>query len=67
MQGRTEKVNWTDYVKKEVLIPTAKKNRSTQHRVRKRKAKFICHILVRNCLLKRVTEGKIDELRRRGR
>jgi len=31
------------------------------------KAKYICHILGRNCLLKRVTEGKIEELRRRGR
>jgi hypothetical protein len=67
MQGRKEKVNWTDCVMKEVLVPRAKKDMSTQHAVRKRKAKYICHILGRNCFLKRVTEGKIEELRRRGR
>jgi hypothetical protein len=41
------------------------------HEVRKRKAKWIGHILRRNCLLKQVNEGKIkrqiDVTRRRGR
>jgi hypothetical protein len=61
------KVNWTDCVRKRVLVPRAKKDGNTKHRVRKKKATCIYHIFGRNCLLKRVTEGKIDELRRRGR
>jgi hypothetical protein len=30
------------------------------HEIRKRKAKWIGHILHRNCLIQRVTEGKIQ-------
>jgi hypothetical protein len=30
------------------------------HKIRKRKANWIGHILRRNCLLQRVTEGKIQ-------
>jgi hypothetical protein len=41
------------------------------HEIRKRKANWIGHILLRNCLLKEVTEGKtkgqIEVTRRRGR
>ena len=41
------------------------------HKIRKRKANWIGHILHRNCLLKQVIEGKIkgemDVTRRRGR
>jgi len=41
------------------------------HEIRKRKAKWIGHILRRNCLLKQVTEekikGEIEVIRRRGR
>ena len=41
------------------------------HEIRKRKANWIGHILRRNCLLKRVIEGKIkgemEVTRRRGR
>jgi len=34
---------------------------------KKKKAKLIVHILHRNCLLKHVIEGMIEETRRRGR
>ena len=41
------------------------------HEIRKRKANWIGHILLRNCLLKQVIEGKIkremEVARRRGR
>jgi hypothetical protein len=45
--------------------------RNILHEIRKRKANWIGHILRRNCLLKQVIEGKIQEqievTRRRGR
>jgi len=34
--------------------------RSILHRIKRRKANWIGHILRRNCLLKRVIEGKVD-------
>jgi hypothetical protein len=37
-----------------------KKQRNILHEIRKRKANLIGHILHRNCLLQRVTEGKIQ-------
>jgi hypothetical protein len=36
------------------------------HTIR-RKANWICHILRKNCLLKHVIEGKIEEKGRRGK
>ena len=48
-----------------------KEDRNTLHTVDRRKANWIGHILRGNCLLKHVTEGKIDGrmevTRRRGR
>jgi hypothetical protein len=45
--------------------------RNILHEIRKRKGSWICHILRRNCLLKEVIVGKIQEqkevTRRRGR
>jgi hypothetical protein len=37
-----------------------KEQRNILHEIRKRKAKWIGHILRRNCLLQRVTEGNIQ-------
>ena len=52
-------------------INTIKFINHTQHEIRKRKANWIGHIFRRNCLLQRVTEGKIkggtEVTRRRGR
>jgi hypothetical protein len=55
-----EKISWTDYVRNECVLLTVKKQRNILHEIRKRKANWICHILLRNCLLQRVTEGKIQ-------
>ena len=43
----------------EVLL-RVKEQRNILHEIRKRKAKWIGHILRRNCLLQRVIEGKIN-------
>jgi len=47
-------------VRNEDVLLRVKEQRNILHEVRKRKANWIGHILRRNCLLQRVTEGKIQ-------
>jgi hypothetical protein len=56
---RMEKISWTDRVRNEEVLHRVKEERNILHRVRRRKANWICHILRRNCLLKHVIEGKL--------
>jgi hypothetical protein len=53
---RMEKISWTDHVRNEDVL----EQRNILHEIRKRKANRIGHILRRNCILQRVTEGKIQ-------
>jgi hypothetical protein len=55
---RMENIRWTDRVRKEDVL-RVKKQRNILHEISKRKANWIVHILLRNCLLQRVIEGKI--------
>ena len=55
-----EKISWTDHVRNEDVLLRVKEQRNILHEIRKRKANWISHILRRNCLLQRVTEGKIQ-------
>jgi hypothetical protein len=55
-----EKISWTDHVRNEEVSVRVKEQRNILNKIRKRKAKWIGHILHRNCLLQRVTEGKIQ-------
>ena len=55
-----EKINWADHVRSEDVLFRVEEQRNILHEIRKRKAKWIGHILRRNCLLHRVTEGKIQ-------
>jgi hypothetical protein len=57
---RMEKISWTDHVRNEEVLLRVKEQRNIVHKIRKRKANWIGHILRRNCLLQRVTEGKIQ-------
>jgi hypothetical protein len=52
-----EKISWTDHVRKEDVLLRVKERRNILHEIRKRKANWI---LRRNCLLQRVTEGKVQ-------
>ena len=54
---RMEKISWTDHVRKEDVLHRVKEQRNILHEIRKRKANWIGHILRRNYLLQRVTEG----------
>jgi len=47
-------------VRNEDVLFRVKEQRNILHKTRKRKANWIGHILRRNCLLQRVTEGKIQ-------
>jgi len=66
-----EKIIWTDHVRNEEVLLRVKEQRNILHEICKRKANWIGHILRRNCLLQRLTEGKIqggiEETGRQGR
>jgi hypothetical protein len=57
---RMEKISWTDHVRNEDVLLRVKKQRNILYEILIRKANWIGHILRRNCLLQRVTEGKIQ-------
>jgi len=50
---------WTDHVRNEEVLLRVKEHRNILHEIRKRNTNWTGHILRRNCLLQRVTEGKI--------
>jgi hypothetical protein len=54
-----EKVSWPDRVRNDVL-KRVEEERNILHTMKRRKANRIDHFLRRNCLLKHVTEGKIE-------
>jgi hypothetical protein len=64
-------ISWTDHVRNEEEIEKVKEERNILHTIKRRKANWICHILDRNCLLKRVIEvqikGRIEVMRRQVR
>jgi len=53
-----EKISWTDYVRNEEVLLRVKEQRNILHEIRKRKANWIGHFLLRNCLLQRVIERR---------
>jgi len=54
-----EKISWTDHVRNEVL-QRVEGERNMLQTIQRREANWIGHILLRNCLLKHVIEGKIE-------
>jgi hypothetical protein len=54
-------------VRNEKVLHRVKEERNIVHTVERWKANWIGHILRRNYFLKHVTEGKIEENRRRAR
>jgi hypothetical protein len=55
-----DNISWTDRVRNKDVLLRVKEQRNILHEIRKRKANWIGHILRRNWLLQRVTEGKIQ-------
>ena len=54
-----EKISLTDHVRNEEVLLIVKEQKNILHEISKRKANWIGHILHRNRLVQRVTEGKI--------
>ena len=57
---RMEKISWTDHTRNEDVLLRVKEKRNILHEICKRKTNWIGQILRRNCLLQRVTEGKVQ-------
>jgi hypothetical protein len=57
---RMEKFGWTDRVRSEEVLLRVKEERNILHTIKRREANWIGNILRRNCLLKRVIEGKVE-------
>jgi hypothetical protein len=55
-----EKISWTDRVRNEEVLHSAKEHRNILHIMKRRKANWIGHTLRRNCFLKHVIEGKLE-------
>jgi hypothetical protein len=63
---RMEKISWTDCVKDEEKLHTAKEERNILHTLRRNMSNWAGHTLRRNCLVKHVIEGKIEGTVKRG-
>jgi hypothetical protein len=50
-----EKINWIDPVRNEEVLHRITEGRDILHTVKRRKDKWICHIIHTNCPLKYVT------------
>ena len=57
---KMEKSSWTDHVRNGKVLLRVKEQRNILHKIRKRKANWIGHILHKYCLLQRVIESKIQ-------
>jgi len=55
------KVIWTNNLKNEEALHRFKEERIILHTVKRWKVNWIGRILHRNCLMKQVVEGKIEE------
>ena len=57
---RKLEISWTDHVRNEKVLQSAKEERNILHTVKRKWANCVGHILRRNCLLGHVIEGKIE-------
>jgi len=55
-----EKFSWIDRVKNEEVLRSVKNKGNGLQTVKRRNAKWVGHMMRRNCLLRHVIEGKID-------
>jgi hypothetical protein len=58
---RMEEISWTDRVRNEEILHRAKKERNILRTIKRNNSNWIGHMLCRNCLLKHVIEGNIEE------
>jgi hypothetical protein len=53
-------ISWTDHVRNEEVLHRVKGERNILHTIKRRKAKWIGHMLCNDCFLKHVIEGEIQ-------
>jgi hypothetical protein len=58
---RVQKIDWTDRVRNEEVLTRVEEERNILRTIKRQEARWIGHILRRNCLLKHTNEGKIEE------
>jgi hypothetical protein len=58
---KMENINWTDCVRNDEILHGVKDDRNILHTVIRRKFNWIGLIWRRNCLLKHISEGKIEK------
>jgi len=56
-----EKISWTEHVRNEELLHRVKKDKNMLHKINRIKANYISHILLRNCLLKKLLNERYKE------
>jgi hypothetical protein len=44
-----EKISWTDHMKTEEVLRKVNEERDISHTIKRRKVKWIAHIVLRNC------------------
>jgi replicative superfamily II helicase len=54
-------ISWTNHVRNGEILQRVKVERNILPTIKRRKANWIGHILCRNCLLKSIIKGKIEE------
>jgi len=59
-----DKISWTDRVRNVEVLHRFKEERKLLYSIKLRKANRTGHILRRNCILKHVTEGRIQGMGR---
>jgi hypothetical protein len=57
---RVEEIGWTYHVKNKEVLQRDKEERNILHKIKRRKSNWVGYTLLRNCLLKHVTDGKVE-------
>jgi hypothetical protein len=60
LKGKTEKISCTDRLKNGGVLSKIMEERNILHTIKRRKANWLGHILRMNCILKHVTERKVE-------
>jgi hypothetical protein len=58
---RMEKISWIDRLRNEEVLHRVREERNILRTPNRRKDNWFGHILLSNCLLKHVIEGKVEE------
>jgi hypothetical protein len=58
---RIEEIGWTDRVRRKKYYTESRKREISHKQIKRKKANWIGHILLSNCLLKHFINGEIKE------